>query len=78
MGLDRITLANFRNHQATRLDGTAQFNLLVGENGAGKTNVLERYRCSPPAEGCAVPPCPKFRPNWAMAALPSARCWTRP
>ena len=41
MALDRITLADFRNHRATRLDGAAQFNLLVGENGAGKTNVLE-------------------------------------
>lgn len=41
MALDRITLTNFRNHPETRLAGTAQFNLLVGENGAGKTNILE-------------------------------------
>ena len=41
MALDRITLATFRNHAATRLDGAARFNLLVGENGAGKTNILE-------------------------------------
>ena len=51
MGLDRITLANFRNHQATRLDGTAQFNLLVGENGAGKTNVLEALSLLAPGRG---------------------------
>ena len=41
MALDRITLSTFRNHAATRLEGAAHFNLLVGENGAGKTNVLE-------------------------------------
>lgn len=28
--------SHFRNHRETRLDGTARFNLLVGENGAGK------------------------------------------
>jgi len=39
--LDRILLDDFRNHAATALDGTARFNLLVGDNGAGKTNVLE-------------------------------------
>ncbi|MGC1271706.1 MAG: DNA replication and repair protein RecF, partial [Croceibacterium sp.] len=36
MALDRITLAHFRNLAATRLDGSAHLNLLVGENGAGK------------------------------------------
>ena len=41
MSLDRLTLTHFRNHRETRLEGTARFNLLVGENGAGKTNVLE-------------------------------------
>ena len=41
MALDRITLTRFRNHDASRLDGSAGLNLLVGENGAGKTNVLE-------------------------------------
>lgn len=40
MTLDRLSLTTFRNHGETRIDG-AQFNLLVGENGAGKTNVLE-------------------------------------
>jgi DNA replication and repair protein RecF len=41
MALDRITLSHFRNHAASHLDGAAHLNLLVGENGAGKTNVLE-------------------------------------
>jgi DNA replication and repair protein RecF len=51
MGLDRITLAQFRNHRATQLDGTARFNLLVGENGAGKTNVLEALSLLAPGRG---------------------------
>ncbi len=51
MGLDRITLTQFRNHRATRLDGTARFNLLVGDNGAGKTNVLEALSLLAPGRG---------------------------
>jgi DNA replication and repair protein RecF len=51
MALDRVTLSQFRNHQATRLDGTAKFNLLVGENGAGKTNVLEALSLLAPGRG---------------------------
>ncbi|HQQ07382.1 MAG TPA: DNA replication/repair protein RecF [Novosphingobium sp.] len=51
MGLDRITLSHFRNHRETRLDGTARFNLLVGENGAGKTNVLEALSLLAPGRG---------------------------
>ncbi|GAA0285369.1 DNA replication/repair protein RecF [Alteraurantiacibacter aestuarii] len=51
MALDRITLSTFRNHAETRLDGTARFNLLVGENGAGKTNVLEALSLFSPGRG---------------------------
>jgi len=51
MALDRITLSTFRNHAETRLDGTRQVNLLVGENGAGKTNVLEAISLLAPGRG---------------------------
>ncbi|MDE2435804.1 MAG: DNA replication/repair protein RecF [Sphingomonadales bacterium] len=51
MALDRITLTTFRNHRATRLEGTTRFNLLVGENGAGKTNVLEALSLFAPGRG---------------------------
>lgn len=51
MALDRISLSDFRNHASTRLDGTAAFNLLVGENGAGKTNVLEALSLLAPGRG---------------------------
>lgn len=51
MTLDRITLCHFRNHVATRLQGTRRFNLLVGENGAGKTNMLEAISLLAPGRG---------------------------
>ncbi|MFM5895555.1 MAG: DNA replication/repair protein RecF [Novosphingobium sp.] len=51
MALDRIRLTSFRNHADTALDQTARFNLLVGENGAGKTNVLEALSLLAPGRG---------------------------
>jgi DNA replication and repair protein RecF len=51
MALDRITLTRFRNHYASRLDGSARLNLLHGENGAGKTNVLEALSLLAPGRG---------------------------
>ncbi len=51
MALDQITLSQFRNHAETRLDDTRRFNLLVGENGAGKTNVLEAISLFAPGRG---------------------------
>ena len=51
MALDRITLSRFRNHGDTRIDGAVRFNLLVGENGAGKTNVLEAISLLAPGRG---------------------------
>jgi DNA replication and repair protein RecF len=51
MALDRIRLAWFRNHRNTALAGTAAFNLLLGENGAGKTNILEAISLFAPGRG---------------------------
>ncbi|MFM5918580.1 MAG: DNA replication/repair protein RecF [Novosphingobium sp.] len=51
MALDRIRLTSFRNHAGSALDQTARFNLLVGENGAGKTNVLEALSLLAPGRG---------------------------
>ena len=50
MALDRISLTDFRNHAATELGATARFNLLVGDNRAGKTNVLEALSLLAPAQ----------------------------
>ena len=51
MALDRISLSQFRNHADTELTGTARFNLLTGENGAGKTNILEALSLFAPGRG---------------------------
>ena len=51
MALDRIALSHFRNHRQTELRGTAQLNLLWGENGAGKTNILEAISLLAPGRG---------------------------
>lgn len=51
MALDRIALSHFRNHCQTELGGTRQLNLLVGENGAGKTNILEALSLLAPGRG---------------------------
>lgn len=51
MALDRIQLTDFRNHRASTLEGAGRFNLLVGENGAGKTNVLEALSLFSPGRG---------------------------
>lgn len=51
MALDRITLSTFRNHAETRLDAARRINLLVGENGAGKTNILEALSLFAPGRG---------------------------
>jgi len=51
MALDRITLTRFRNHAASHLERAGRINLLVGENGAGKTNVLEAISLLAPGRG---------------------------
>lgn len=51
MALDRITLAQFRNHNDTQLGGARKINILVGENGAGKTNILEALSLLAPGRG---------------------------
>ncbi|MEP2734705.1 MAG: DNA replication/repair protein RecF [Erythrobacter sp.] len=60
MALDRIILADFRNHADTALDDTRAFNLLVGENGAGKTNVLEALSLLAPGRGLRRAPLPEM------------------
>ena len=51
MALTKITLQDFRNHAASELTQTAHFNLLIGANGAGKTNVLEAISLLAPGRG---------------------------
>ncbi|MEM7780657.1 MAG: DNA replication/repair protein RecF [Pseudomonadota bacterium] len=72
MALAKITLQNFRNHAASELADTAHFNLLVGENGAGKTNVLEAISLLSPGRGLRRAPLSDLARNTPGADEPSA------
>ena len=41
MKLQRILLENFRNHKSTLIDCSPGMNFFLGNNGEGKTNILE-------------------------------------
>ncbi|MEZ5708132.1 MAG: DNA replication/repair protein RecF [Blastomonas sp.] len=60
MALSSLTLHQFRNHAESRLDGAARFNVIVGENGAGKTNVLEALSLLAPGRGLRRAPLPEM------------------
>ena len=47
----RLTLHNFRNYHAASLDVDAQTTVLVGANGAGKTNLIEAISFLAPGRG---------------------------
>lgn len=72
MALTKITLSNFRNHASSELADTAHFNLLVGENGAGKTNVLEAISLLSPGRGLRRAQLPDLARRTAPDAPPAA------
>lgn len=41
MYLEKLSLLNFKNHSDSRLDFKANINCFVGDNGSGKTNLLD-------------------------------------
>jgi DNA replication and repair protein RecF len=51
MAIERLTLADFRSYRAAGLDVGAGFVVLTGENGAGKTNILEAVSLLAPGRG---------------------------
>lgn len=51
MALSSLSLTQFRNHEATRLQAGARFNVIWGDNGAGKTNILEAISLLAPGRG---------------------------
>lgn len=51
MPLTRLTLTDFRNHAATLVEPGPGFVVLTGENGAGKTNILEAVSLLSPGRG---------------------------
>lgn len=51
MTISRLTLQNFRNYAELRLDVTPGLIIFSGENGAGKTNILEAVSLLAPGRG---------------------------
>ena len=51
MTLSQLTLHNFRNYPELRLDAAPGFMVFSGENGAGKTNILEALSLLAPGRG---------------------------
>ncbi|MFM9978484.1 MAG: DNA replication/repair protein RecF [Sphingomonadaceae bacterium] len=49
--ITRLTLTNFRSYAAAAIDPSPGFVVLTGENGAGKTNILEAVSLLAPGRG---------------------------
>jgi len=49
--VEHLTLTNFRNHAMTRITAGPRPVVLVGHNGAGKTNILEAVSLLAPGQG---------------------------
>ena len=41
MNIEKISLVNFKNHESINLDFDYKLNFIFGENGVGKTNILD-------------------------------------
>ncbi|MEG6508402.1 DNA replication/repair protein RecF [Methyloligella sp. 2.7D] len=75
--VERLTLTNFRNYASARLNLDARPVVLVGENGAGKTSVLEAVSLLGPGQGLRSRPYKELARKggpggWAIAATISA------
>jgi DNA replication and repair protein RecF len=71
--LRRLTLSYFRNYAGVRLDFDARSVVLVGANGAGKTNILEAISLLAPGRGLRRAAAPEIANTrgpgtWAVAA----------
>jgi DNA replication and repair protein RecF len=67
--LTRLTLTGFRNYDALRLDLTGAPVVLVGDNGAGKTNLMEAVSLLTAGRGL------RGAQYGDLARLPEARRW---
>jgi DNA replication and repair protein RecF len=56
----RLTLTDFRSYAGASIAPGAGFNVLTGENGAGKTNVLEALSLLAPGRGLRGAPLPEM------------------
>ena len=73
MPVTRLTLTNFRSYASASIDPGVGFVLLLGENGAGKTNLLEAVSMLAPGRGLRGAPLSEMarqgsEGGWAVAA----------
>lgn len=73
MWVERLALTNFRNYGSLTLDAGPEPVVLVGSNGAGKTNLLEAVSLLAPGQGLRRAPFPELARaggagDWAVAA----------
>ncbi len=78
MSLTRLVLTDFRNHADALLTPGPGFVVLTGENGAGKTNVLEAVSLLAPGRGLRRAPLAEMARQGAPAASASLRRWATP
>jgi DNA replication and repair protein RecF len=69
----RLQLTAFRNHTATTIEAAPRPIVLIGSNGAGKTNILEAVSLLAPGQGLRRMPFPALaraggNGDWAVAA----------
>jgi DNA replication and repair protein RecF len=72
--ITRLTLTDFRNYQALRMDAPQGLIALTGANGAGKTNILEALSLLTPGRGLRGAEFPLIgrsagKGAWAVSAL---------
>ena len=60
MSIARLTLTDFRSYSGASVVPSQGFNVLTGENGAGKTNVLEALSLLAPGRGLRGAPLPEM------------------
>lgn len=66
----RLKLSDFRNYTELTLPLGPGHVVLTGENGSGKTNLIEAVSFLSPGRGCAVLPMMTWLAPAAMMALP--------
>ena len=64
MTITRLTLKNYRNYPELRLEAGSEFIILSGENGAGKTNILEAVSLLAPGRGLRRATSGRYRPRY--------------
>ena len=56
-GVERLTLTDYRNYSSLRINAELSPIVVYGDNGAGKTNILEAISFYPPEGVCAPVNC---------------------